>query len=243
MDDLPDNDAFGAMCRDYHEHGEAFEIIERDDGFLEPTGGPDAYFTAPEEWPDRDHTALGWVDGEVLVVGCGPGRHAIELQRRGHDVTAIDVSPGALSVARDRGVEDARHCDVAEVDGLDGSYDTVTMLGRNFGLVGSESRAPAILDRLAAVTTDDATLVASSIDPLATDDPAHQAYHDRNRARGWLPGRMRMRVRYRQYTGEWLDYLQVGPERMGELVAETDWSVTDGAGTGAAYAARLNRAD
>ncbi|MBX0322514.1 class I SAM-dependent methyltransferase [Halomicroarcula sp. F13] len=243
MADLPETDAFGAMCRDYHDHGDAFEVVERDDGFVDCPAGPEVYFSPPEEWDGREHTALAWAEGRVLDVGCGPGRHALELQRRGHDVTGIDLSPGAMAVARDRGVADVRECDVADADGLDEQFDTALMLGNNFGLVGSADRAPTVLGALADATTHDATLVASSLDPLDTDDPAHLDYHERNRERGWLPGRLRIRTRYRRYTGVWHDYLHVAPETMRELVADTVWSVAEVEREGALYVARLEKGD
>ncbi|MDX9856525.1 MAG: methyltransferase domain-containing protein [candidate division Zixibacteria bacterium] len=41
-------------------------------------------------------------DGAPLLdVGCGVGRHAIELARRGYDVTGIDISSGMLAQARE----------------------------------------------------------------------------------------------------------------------------------------------
>ena len=36
----------------------------------------------------------------ILDVGCGTGRHAVELARRGFVVTGIDLSPGMLEQAR-----------------------------------------------------------------------------------------------------------------------------------------------
>ncbi|MCL6613474.1 MAG: class I SAM-dependent methyltransferase [Firmicutes bacterium] len=49
---------------------------------------------------------LGLAKGAaVLDVGCGTGRHALELARRGYDVTGIDLSPAMLAEAakvRDR---------------------------------------------------------------------------------------------------------------------------------------------
>ena len=30
----------------------------------------------------------------ILDVGCGTGRHAVELARRGYRVTGVDLSPG-----------------------------------------------------------------------------------------------------------------------------------------------------
>lgn len=124
----------------------------------------------------------------MLDVGCGAGRHALYAQEHGHDVVGIDVSPGAVAVSRDRGVEDVRECDVADVAAAfdADSFETVLMLGTNFGLVGTAETAPGVLDGLATVTTDDAQILAESRDPHQTDDPYHLDYHERNRERGLL---------------------------------------------------------
>ena len=47
--------------------------------------------------------ALGLVPGErVLDVGCGTGRHALELARRGIEVHGIDISQRFVDIARSR---------------------------------------------------------------------------------------------------------------------------------------------
>jgi SAM-dependent methyltransferase len=40
--------------------------------------------------------------GRVLDAGCGTGRVAIELSRRGHDVVGVDQDPAMLEVARQK---------------------------------------------------------------------------------------------------------------------------------------------
>src|SRR2546427_1722798 len=41
----------------------------------------------------------------ILDLACGQGRHAIELARRGYDVTGVDLSPYLLEVANARASE------------------------------------------------------------------------------------------------------------------------------------------
>ena len=48
-------------------------------------------------------TALGIApDARLLDAGCGTGRYAVELARRGYRVTGVDASPALLEVARQR---------------------------------------------------------------------------------------------------------------------------------------------
>lgn len=55
----------------------------------------------------------------VLDVGCGPGRHSVELARRGLSVVGIDLSPVFLSVARQRAADAGVNVSFFEMDALD----------------------------------------------------------------------------------------------------------------------------
>ncbi len=134
----------------------------------------------------------------------------------------IDVSPGAVDVARRRGVRDARVLAFERVDRMLGHFGTVVMFGNNFGLFGGAAKGRRMLRRLRRIAD---RIVASANDPHATDDPAHVAYLERNRRRGRLPGQLRARIRYRELTTPWFDYLLVSPEELAELVDGTGWRV------------------
>lgn len=199
-------------------------ILERDDGFIQPV--PMAtYFGGPQSWQPFERAALCYARGRVLDVGCGAGRHALELQRRGLDVVAIDPSPKAIAVCRARGVRDARVLSIAGLGPRFGRFDTILLLGGNFGLLAGRGRARPHLRRLADVAADGARIIATTLDPYATTDPAHLRYHQRNRARGRMGGQIRMRVRYRDLVDPWFDYLFVSKREMRELLRGTGWSV------------------
>jgi SAM-dependent methyltransferase len=74
----------------------------------------------------------------VLDVGCGPGRHAHALGRRGIDVLGIDISERFIDLARAEapsGVE-FRRADARMLD-IDGGFDAAVSLCQGaFGLVG-----------------------------------------------------------------------------------------------------------
>jgi SAM-dependent methyltransferase len=74
----------------------------------------------------------------VLDVGCGPGRHAHELGRRGIRVLGVDIAQRFIDIARagaPPGVE-FRRADARELD-IDGGFDAALSLCQGaFGLVG-----------------------------------------------------------------------------------------------------------
>ncbi len=163
------------------------------------------------------------VRGRVLDVGCGAGRVALYLQERGHEVVAIDVSRLAVQVCRMRGVDDARVMSITQIRPDLGSFDTIVMMGNNFGLFGNARRARWLLRRFGALTGARGRIVAESRDPHDTNDPVHLAYQTRNVERGRMPGQIRLRVRYRDLATPWFDYLMVSRREMEGLLEDTGW--------------------
>ena len=65
----------------------------------------------------------------VLDAGCGSGRVAIELARRGMTVTGVDADASMIAAARARAPEiDWHHADLTDFD-LDARFDVVVMAG------------------------------------------------------------------------------------------------------------------
>jgi SAM-dependent methyltransferase len=185
--------------------------------------GPQAYFAEYRKWRSIERRALRFARGRVLDVGAGAGRVALHLQEKGHEVVAIDASPGAIEVCRRRGVRDARLMRIEDADESLGTFDTVVMYGNNLGLLSSRTKAPRILKRLARITSERARILGECIDPYTTDDSDHLAYHERNRQRGRMGGQIRIRIRYREVATPWFDYLFLSRPELEELLEGTGW--------------------
>ena len=99
--------------------------------------------------------ALGLEAGaRVLDVGCGPGRHALALARRGIDVVGVDLSEDFIALARDAAAADGlpAHFDVGDVRELayDAEFDAVICLCQGgLGLLGGGDE-PQAFGRIAA---------------------------------------------------------------------------------------------
>jgi SAM-dependent methyltransferase len=218
-------DGYGQMLLAAFEGRETTEIVERDDGFIDSAGGASMYLAPFRRWPAVQRRSMRFVRGRVLDVGCGGGRVCLHLQERGHDVVGIDISPGAVEVCRRRGARDVRLCSIDEVDESLGVFDTVVMMGNNFGLFASAAKAERLLRRFHRLTSDRGRIVAETRDVYRTDDPAHLAYQERNRARGRMSGQIRIRVRYRDHATPWFDYLMVSRDELEGLLDGTGWQL------------------
>ena len=117
-----------------------FEIWERSDGYIS-VGLTKNYFSGYEDWALYQRKALEFVKGRVLDIGCGAGRHSLYLQEKGFDVLGIDNSPLAIKVCKLRGLKKAKVMSIEAVSFKPNSFDTIIMMGINFGLFGGFKKA------------------------------------------------------------------------------------------------------
>lgn len=62
-----------------------------------------------KEFPNKD-------DFKILDVGCGTGRHAIEMTKRGYDITGIDLSQNQIEHAKAKAVDAGLNIEFLRMD-------------------------------------------------------------------------------------------------------------------------------
>jgi 2-polyprenyl-3-methyl-5-hydroxy-6-metoxy-1,4-benzoquinol methylase len=151
-----DQDAYGHQLYDSYKGHKVVEIVERDDGLIDPSETYPKYYLAEyRDWSGHEKSAARYVKGRVLDIGCGGGRWSLYLQRKGRDVLGIDTSPLAVKVCKLRGLRNVLLKSITEVDSSLGRFDTILMMGNNFGLFGNPKRARQLLKRFYKITGPD----------------------------------------------------------------------------------------
>lgn len=223
----PEQDAYGQEIWAYYEGRDSFEIVERDDGYFDVSSGPKIYFSEYEDWSLREKRAMEFVKGRVLDIGCGAGRHSLYLQNKGFDILGIDVSPLATKVCKLRGLKKAKVMSIEDVNFKPDSFDTIIMMGNNFGLFGNFKRARRLLRSFHKMTSKSALIIAETRNPYKTQTPAHLEYQKLNKKRGRMAGQIRIRIRFEKYVTKWFDYLLVSKEEMADILKGTGWKVRE----------------
>ncbi len=162
-------------------------------GFLGPAYLRNAFTKGTEQEVAFLVDALGLEAGErVLDVGCGPGRHALALARRGIEVVGVDLSEDFVALAREAAAKEELPAQFEILDVRDLAYDgqfdaAVCLCQGGFGLLGGRDE-PAVFARISsalrpggriALTAFSAAFAARFLEDGETFDPATGVLHER----------------------------------------------------------------
>jgi SAM-dependent methyltransferase len=130
-----------------------------------------------------DERLLATVQGPVLDVGCGPGRHLHALARRGVFALGVDLSPIAVAMARGRGARAIVASIFDELPGA-GSWRAALLLDGNIGIGGEPAR---LLARVATLLARDGSVVVELEPPSGRTMRTHARLESADRTSAWFP--------------------------------------------------------
>ncbi len=174
------------------------------------------YFRPWTRMPALEQIAIGECRGEVLDIGAGAGSHALELQRRGIPVTALDISPKAVGVMQERGISRACQGNVFDFDS--GQYDTLLLLMNGIGLVGDLPGLRRFLGHARRLLRPDGQLIFDSSDVA-------YLYEDSPMPTGRYYGEISCYYGYKRMKTEPFSWLYIDYHTLERLADEEGWSV------------------
>jgi len=137
------------------------------------------HFSRPEqvEAMDRKRVDLGlreWEEyvirkhfrahGRILDIGCGCGREAIPLARKGYEVVAVDVSEAQLKRAEENAIGAGVDVSFQTTDGVnlpEGSFDAIVLWAQVLGNIESREHQLKLLASCREALSDTGILSAS----------------------------------------------------------------------------------
>lgn len=156
-------DAMGTAVMEFIEKGTGRSITVSSTMFDDDEIPVEYLFRTIDGMPELERRAITMARGRVLDVGAGAGCHAMVLQERGFEVTAVDASPLCCEAMRRRGIRDVICTDIFD-ETFHGTYDTIFLLMNGTGIAGTISRMPLLFSRLRKLLAEGGQILTDSTD-------------------------------------------------------------------------------
>ena len=154
-------DLFGKALQDYFNNNYTEDLITSTNISGEDELPLPYLFRSYAEMPKLEQKALQLAKGKILDVGCGSGSHSLYLQENGLTVKAIDISEGAVNVAKQRGVTKVEQKDILDETE---TFDTILLLMNGTGIFQKTSQVSTYLIHLKSLLTLKGQILIDSSD-------------------------------------------------------------------------------
>lgn len=202
-------DIYGDFLKDYYAKGDNIETIWLHNNYAEAEEMPaDIFFRKEFELSDLELLAIRLSKGKVLDIGAGAGAISLVLQRRGLDVTALELSPGACEVMKMRGVKKIVNTDIFTYEGQ--KYDTLLLMMNGIGFCEYLDKVEIFLNHAKKLLTPKGQILfdSSNVSYLYESKP----YCDS----GYF-GEIDYQYEYKGEKGEWFTWVYIERELMQEM--------------------------
>jgi 2-polyprenyl-3-methyl-5-hydroxy-6-metoxy-1,4-benzoquinol methylase len=208
-------DVFGEALTDQFKHGKADTLhLYTSLGDLEEMP-LDLFFRSEAEMPELETYALELCKGKVLDIGAGVGSHALALQEKSFDVTALDISPAACQIMRERGVKNILCGAISDLQLQ--KYDTLLMLMNGIGVFGKLQGFSAFLERAKGLINEGGQLLFDSSDIT-------YAYEETSLPTTHYFGEVSYQYEYKGVKGPWFDWMFIDQATLIATAYQAGWT-------------------
>ena len=212
-------DVFGQALYDFYRFGRTEPLLLHT-SYQDIEEMPlDVFFRDNSQLPELEQIALALCDGNVLDVGAGAGSHALELQQKNMEVTALDHSKLACQVITSRGVNRVINADFFGLENSDIKYDTLLFLMNGIGLSGTIQGLEKTLQIARKILYPGGQIIFDSsdisylYDDYGVKKPAH------------YPGIIEYQYEYKNEMGVPFEWLYIDQEELIKVADKEKWLI------------------
>lgn len=172
------------------------------------------YFRNSENMPQLEQIALQNCKGKVLDIGAGAGSHALILQQKNVNITALEISPKAAEVMKLCGVASIIENDIFNF--TTGGFDTLLLLMNGIGLTGTIARLSAFLQHAKTLLTPGGQLIFDSSDVA-------YLYNRKPPEKDHYYGEIMYQYEFKKQKTDWFSWLYIDKKKLAKIAAEAGW--------------------
>lgn len=208
-------DVFGKVLKDHYLGWQKHKLWLHN-SYGSPEEMPvDIFYRNKFEISELENIALDLCKNKTLDIGAGVGSHALILQNKGIDVTAIEISTIASEIMLKRGVKKVINGNIFEFKGE--KFDTILMMMNGIGLCGDMKGLEMFLEHLKTLLLPGGQVIFDSSDIAylyKADDFISSNYY----------GEIAYQYEYQNVKGEWFKWLYVDFESLEKIAHKIGWS-------------------
>ncbi|RXG27049.1 class I SAM-dependent methyltransferase [Leeuwenhoekiella marinoflava] len=203
--DSQNPDIFGQALLDFHtdNYTEDITVIS---SLTEDDEIPVPYlFRDFDAMPLVEQEALKLAKGKTLDIGSCAGSHSLYLQNKGIDVTALDVSQGAISVCQKRGISKTIESNILSY--TEKNYNTLLLMMNGSGIFETLKNTQYYLKHLHSLLKTGGQILIDSSDIAFMYEEEDGSYW-RDASREYY-GEVTFKIQYKNQTSEAFDWLYI----------------------------------
>lgn len=208
------NDLFGKALFDYYKDNRNTPLLLHNKFSKPDELDLEGYFFEESYFSDLEHYALELCRGKILDIGAAAGRHCLNLQENGHDVTGLDASDYCCQLMKLRGVEKIRCADI--FDFREQGFDTLLLLMNGIGLAGDIAGLGRFLQKARQMLNKNGQIIFDS------SDVAHLKKTYKLPPKNYF-GEIDYQYEYEGINGQWFTWLYVDPGTLGKIAHSFGW--------------------
>ena len=190
-------------------------VLWLNNSYAEPEEMPtDIFFRTEAEMPELELIALAQCKGKTLDIGAGAGSHALLLQERNIPVVALDISPYAIQIMKERGVTQTLQADLFTLQ--TDRFDTLLLLMNGIGITGTIDGFKTFLGQAKTLLNPGGQLIFDSSDIT-------YLYEEAEKPADRYFGQVAYQYEYQGMTGDWFNWLYLDQETLITLTEACGW--------------------
>jgi len=214
-------DVLGLALSDYYHHTSIGKLWVHNKYGPKEEMPVDVYFRRPDEMPEVEWVALQHCKDRILDIGAGAGSHSLALQQMGLDVTALDISPKAVTIMEHRGLKKVICGDFFEFSpGASGPFDTLLLMMNGIGLSGTLDGLRKFLDHARLLILPGGRLIFDSSD-VSYMHPGRKIPQMKD-----YYGEILYQYEYKKQRSDWFKWLFIDKVTLSEIASAAGWRTT-----------------